>query len=153
MISRETLDNGLNRFENALSCAAAFPGVGAVPATAKAALGIGQSVAAVAYGIFANIHNRFSEDRLSTRHAWTYLKHGAGNIGASIIEGTPLVGTIALVVRIVRDCKNKGFKFMPYPTLKEYRVSYNDLNNALSGDGAPISFEDEIGSEPLSMEK
>jgi len=95
-----------------LTYGATPPIVGTFSAVVKLALGVTQLTCAVAYGVFTKVNNLVSNRHLPTDCAWLHAKHGAGNIGASIIEGTPLLGTVSVIVRIFGCPK---LKFMPYP--------------------------------------
>jgi uncharacterized protein (DUF697 family) len=62
-ISRDSLDKGLNYCENVLSVVAAIPLIGTVIAATKLMLGVGESVGALTYGIFAKANNLASKNK------------------------------------------------------------------------------------------
>ncbi len=98
------LESLCSSIENGLSCGAIVPIIGSVPALVKIGFGTTQAVTAMTVGVFAIISISRGNDvaKLIGKRAWSHVKHGLGNVAAGLFEGIPFVGTIIVLMRIIR---------------------------------------------------
>lgn len=140
------LERQLNKWENGLSTVAAFPFIGIIPAVLKFGTGVIQTTAAVGTGIIFSMPALCGDEfsKKACHHSWRHIKHGLANIGVSILEGMPIMGTYMYTDRrdnlhrycpgcYTEDEVNRGqvrnyeldFKFYPYETLVEHHNKHS----------------------------
>lgn len=121
-----TLEKKIDKAERVCSAIAMIPVIGTVAGTLKALGGGIQVISAIGAQIllFPAALIMWKHKSLS-KHAWTHMQHGCGNILAGTFEAIPLIGTILAGMRNSMKHSDqfipfaKHQKFMPYQSLVE----------------------------------
>lgn len=119
------IDRSFNATERILSKGAAIPGIGIPLGAAKVALGIVQTVIALAISILT-APLQCTDYKSINDYCWSHVAHGASNILAGLIEAIPGLGTYLYFERYPFTkgtykpfCTRHEDKFMPYENLIE----------------------------------
>ena len=96
------LERTIAKTEYKLSKCAAVPVLGSIPAAGKAVLAAGQITIGSLAMISALPFCVTKEGRALSSRAFSHVVNGMANLGASAIEGVPLVGTAIFAYRFFR---------------------------------------------------
>jgi hypothetical protein len=166
-MNKLSIEKKLVTIESYLNIGSCLPLIGALPALAKAGLGIIQLTSAIAIPIFTTIPTIFGNEKARDLffYSWTHMKHGVGNIYGGLIQTIPLLTLCGWILWIsLYNCEGlqlddrQPFKFMVYPTIameEGYLACWrNDLGGSRvpnEDDQASIALGDMPAKEALKL--
>ncbi len=109
-----------NNIENFLSKVSRYPVVGTIAGSVKVVLGTVQFTIAIIALILTGLAYIFTRNSNPVMYAYSHIAHGIGNVGAGLVELTPILQTLFYKLRYLPEQKPFYFstgretKYMPY---------------------------------------